>query len=301
MIPARAMQSPVNSNRPASGPAAACLMLEALHCADRPARRRAEASGWSRRGRRRADGTWSCGGVGQLGCDRNRRDCDGSEHNRASYRSLAQDGEMVALGSVGAVGGAPVPPPWRLVAIAAQSQLRNDRLSESDLPVHRWLLFLRGKHRGCVARGGEIIGVDSCDGLGPRRWRSALRLRPTRSSGVGVSGGGEWRQPRTTGCSSRSVAGRLGGGVVWARPVMCPVSRSVSYHSSVAVALESVASLRCRRRTVASSGGSCGRLPPPVPDSVSIDPLDTIASMMSDNANAPETGILWLSGPRSRS
>ncbi len=69
---------------------------------------------------------------------------------------------MVAVGGVGALGGAPFAPRWRLVAIVAQSQLRNDRLSESDLLVRRGLLFLRGSDRSCVARGGEIIGVDSC-------------------------------------------------------------------------------------------------------------------------------------------
>ncbi len=69
---------------------------------------------------------------------------------------------MVAVGGVGALGGAPFAPRWRLVAIVAQSQLRNDRLSGSDLQVRRRLLFLRGSDRGCVARGGGIIGVDSC-------------------------------------------------------------------------------------------------------------------------------------------
>ncbi len=140
------------------------------------------------------------------------------------------------------------------------------------------------------ARPGTSVLRVSAGGL---RWRRASRLCQSRSGMPGAGGASMWRQSRTTAAWSCAGVGRSVGVAVRAPPVICPVSRSVSYHSSIAVALARSASSANRLRTEALGGRSCDQPPPSRARLIAHRRTDTLASMTSDNVNA----ALRLLGP----
>ena len=108
--------------------------------------------------------------------------------------------------------------------------------------------------------------------------RSSLRRR--RTSGFGDGETLVWRHSRASGTCCCTDSGRRS--VARARPVIWPVSRSVSYHSSVAIAPPS-ASCANRLRTEPLADRSAGPVCFPVPVPLLIADSNTLASMMSDN------------------
>jgi hypothetical protein len=101
--------------------------------------------------------------------------------------------------------------------------------------------------------------------LRPRR---RPRPRRKRCVALGSSSGSPWRHS-SVGGGSGAAGGSSVAAALRARPVICPVSRSVSYQSSSAAPAPAASSLRCNGRTVASGGGWSDRLP--LPESLSMD------------------------------
>ena len=108
--------------------------------------------------------------------------------------------------------------------------------------------------------------------------RSSLRRRRTSRFGGGEASA--WRHLRASGIWCSAGSGRS---EARARPVICPVSRSVSYHSSVPIAPAPSASCGNRLRTEPLTDRSSGPVPLPVPVRLLIGDPNTLASMMSDN------------------
>ena len=118
----------------------------------------------------------------------------------------------------------------------------------------------------CRRLRSELCGRGTRSMTFGRRRRSRLRRSlcgaPASASGSGLRQSSTSVAPGVTAGSSVAAALR-------ARPVICPLRRSVSYQSSSAAPEREVYSSRRSRRTVASGGGLSDRRP--VPESLSID------------------------------
>lgn len=104
----------------------------------------------------------------------------------------------------------------------------------------------------CACRTRDLV-------LGPGR---RARLRHSFCAALEAGSGSPWRQS-SRGAARCRVPGSATVDVLSARPVICPVSRSVSYHSSSVAPAADAYSSRRSRRTVASGGGFSDRLPLP--------------------------------------
>jgi len=135
--------------------------------------------------------------------------------------------------------------------------------------------------RPCDATSGAaleaVIGTCPSVAVARRCPRSSLCRRRTSRFGDGETFA--WRHSRASG--TRCCAGS-GPSAARLRPVIWPVRRSVSYHSSVAIAPPS-ASFANRLRTEPVADRSSGPVCFPVPIRLLIGDPDTLASMMSDN------------------
>ena len=120
--------------------------------------------------------------------------------------------------------------------------------------------------------------------LGRRR---RARRRRSLCAALGMGLGSAWRQS-STGVRSGAIAGSSAAAALRPPPVICPVSRSVSYQSTSSAPGRGVFSSMLRRLTVASGGGSFDRLPLPV--SLLIATRITLASMTSDNVHSRAAG-----------
>jgi hypothetical protein len=97
--------------------------------------------------------------------------------------------------------------------------------------------------------------------------RRRLRLRRSLCGAPASAAGSGLRQSSAT-VASGATADSSVAAALRARPVICPVRRSVSYQSSSAISERDADSSTRRRLTVASGGGSLERLP--LPESLSI-------------------------------